>query len=244
MCYSASEKFKKTKQYLSCLLMSHEHFFCSHADKQKKTLAHVSSSWLRDICGLPHISQVPGVKISPKTEKNQTCSFDRVQEIKVYISFCVLYVSELSGFGSRVGVGGGQWFPAGSYQRRLPQCRHRGGSHLYHLCFARPPLYLGLMWGSFYVHTEALRRGRSTRGRWPKNPPPVRPSWRNFKQVKSVVFVALLLLLSTHLFCGILLTDPDTSQRSILQPSHVSQCLYICSAMVELTKLHFLTRYN
>lgn len=71
--------------------------------QQKKTLARVSSSWLRDIWALPHISQVPGVKISPKTEKNQTCSFDRVQEIKVYISFCVLYVSELSGFGGRGG---------------------------------------------------------------------------------------------------------------------------------------------
>lgn len=64
--------------------------------QQKKTLACVSSSWLRDIWALPHISQVLGVKISPKTETNQTCSFDRVQEIKVYISFCVLCVSKLS----------------------------------------------------------------------------------------------------------------------------------------------------
>lgn len=66
--------------------------------------------------------------------------------------------------------GGCQWFPAGSYQRRLIWCRHRGGGHLYHFCFARrPPLYLGLTWRSFDVHTEALRRGWSSGRRWPKN---------------------------------------------------------------------------
>lgn len=151
--------------------------------QQEETLARVSSSWLRDIWALPHISPVLGVKISPKTETNQTCSFDRVQEIKVYISFCVRCVSKLSVFGGGGGEGGSQWFPAGSYQRRLLWCRHRGGSHLYHPCFARPPLYWWLLWRSFDVHTEALRKGQSSGQPWPKNSPPVRPSWRNFKQV-------------------------------------------------------------
>ncbi len=39
-------------------------------------------------------------------DKSQTFSFDRVQEITVYISSCITWVSKLSGFGGAGGSGG------------------------------------------------------------------------------------------------------------------------------------------
>lgn len=38
-------------------------------------------------------------------EKSQTFPFDRVQEIRVYISSCITWVSKLSGFGGAGGSG-------------------------------------------------------------------------------------------------------------------------------------------
>lgn len=78
---------------------------------------------------------------------------------------------------------GGQWFQAGSYQPPLLCCRHWEGNHLYHLCFAQPPLYSELTWRSFDVHAEALWRGWWLDNDDLKNSPPVGPSSGTFSQI-------------------------------------------------------------
>ena len=132
-------------------------------------------------------------------DKSQTFSFDRVQEITVYISSCITWVSKLSGFGGggRGGCCASNTIWAGSYHCWLLWCRHQG-SCLYHLCFARTQLFLFtaltsylLMQRIFDVRREALHRGESLQHGWPQNLPPISLLEFKFKQLGWIVFVPL-----------------------------------------------------
>lgn len=156
------------------------------------------------------------------------CSFDRVQEITVYISFFVICFSKLSEFGGSVRGGGvWPWVPAGPYHRRLLWCRHRGGSHLYHFCFprSRPPLFSGA--DQICADGENLWCARGGTGERPIVPATMtwqpnscQADWWKFKQVKCVVSVALLPLFGLTS----VLRDPSGCWR----PSHVILTSFTC----------------
>lgn len=149
----------------------------------------------------------------PQREKSQTLSLGRVQEITVYISSCVTWISKLSGFG---GGCGGYWasntIKAGAYHSWPLWCRHRGGSRLYHLCFAPSQLFLfmrltsGLLRPStFDVSREALQKGGITPALMTPKPSSPSACWSSSLNKWELLFLFLSSFFSCrHLVCGVL----------------------------------------
>lgn len=98
----------------------------------------------------------------PRPEKSQTLSFGRVQEITVYISSCITSISKLSVFFFPPwSVWGGNrpsnTIKAGAYHKSAaPVPPSRGGSHLYHHCFAPSQLFLFMRLTSDLTEAEPL----------------------------------------------------------------------------------------
>lgn len=99
------------------------------------TLRHV---WMLSQISPCKFKSLPLLPQNGHWDKSQTFSFDRVQEITVYISSCITRVSKSSGFG-----GAGWSWRAGAYHCWLLwcHCRHWGGKRLYHLCFVQAQLF-------------------------------------------------------------------------------------------------------
>lgn len=156
----------------------------------------------------------------PQREKSQTLSLGRVQEITVYISSCVTWISKLSGFS---GGCGGYWasntIKAGAYHSWPLWCRHWGGSRLYHLCFAPSQLFLfmrltsGLLRPSTFWCEQGgtAKRGNHSGTDDPKTFVPISLLEFKFKQMRIIVFVPLFLFFmqASGLWC-------PTRQRDIL----------------------------
>lgn len=144
----------------------------------------------------------------PKQRKTRRVLLTGFKRSQLIFPFCVIYVSKLSGFGGSGERGGVmQCFPAGSYHGRLLWCRHQGGSHLYHLCCARPgrlctsgvTTYV-LTRRTFDVHKEALWRARSSRQRRPLKKRKKNTSRHTLNKSNQLFSLRFSPLLSPHLF--------------------------------------------